>query len=154
VAVHVERTIDINAPPERVWAVMVDVERWPEWTESIRSVERLTGEPFGLASEARLRVKGAPESTVWRVTEYTERQSFTWETHARGVHSRASHVIDPEGDGSRVTLSVTNSGWPARLFAPFIAMIGRRNLRLEAEGLKRRCESGGPAPNASAPHNG
>jgi len=143
VAVHVERTIDINAPPERVWAVMVDVERWPEWTESIRSVERLDGEPFGLRSEARLRVKGAPESTVWRVTEYTDGQSFTWESDARAVHSRASHVIDPEGDGSKVTLTVTNSGWPATLFAPFLAWIGRRNLRLEAEGLKRRCEADG-----------
>jgi len=133
---------------------MTDVERWPEWTESIRGVERLGGEPFGLGSEARLRVKGAPESTVWRVTEYADRKSFTWESAARGVHSRASHVIDPQGDGSRVTLSVTNSGWPATLLAPLLAMIGRRNLRLEAEGLKRRCERGGSAPDASAPHNG
>lgn len=29
-AIHIERTVNINAPPERVWAVMLDVERWPE----------------------------------------------------------------------------------------------------------------------------
>ncbi len=139
-AIHLERTIHIHASTDRVWAVMIDVERWPEWTESIRSLERLSEGPFGLGSEARLRVKGAPEPTVWRVTECTEGQSFTWETDARGVYSRASHVIDPEGDGSRVTLSVTNSGWPATLLAPILAWVGRRNLRLEAEGLRRRCE--------------
>ena len=137
--VHVERTVNINAPPARVWAVMMDVERWPEWTESVRGVERLGGGPFGLGSEARLRVRGGPAS-VWRVTEFTEGQSFTWESDTAGVHSRASHVIDSEGDGSRVTLTVTISGWPATILAPFLAWVGRRNLRLEAEGLKRRCE--------------
>ena len=96
--VHVERTVNINAPPARVWAVMMDVERWPEWTKSVRGVQRLGGGPFGLGSEARLRVRGGPAS-VWRVTEFTEGQSFTWESDTAGVHSRASHVIDSEGEG-------------------------------------------------------
>jgi uncharacterized protein YndB with AHSA1/START domain len=138
--IHIERTVSINAPPERVWIVMADVERWAESTESSRSVERLDSGPLGLGSEARLRVRGGPAS-VWRVTALTEGQSFTWESDVGGVHGRASHVIDPEGDGSRVTLTVTISGWPATLLSPFLAWGGRRNLRLEAEGLKQRCEA-------------
>ena len=101
-----------------------------------------------MGSEARLRVRGAP-ALVWRVTEYTEGQSFTWEADSMAVHSRASHVIDLDGEGSRVTLTVTNDGWPATLLTPFLAWVGRRNLRLETEGLKRRCE-GGPTPSQSA----
>ena len=51
-AIHIERTVNINAPPERVWAVMMDVERWPEWTESDEE-RRAAGQRRRLASAAR-----------------------------------------------------------------------------------------------------
>jgi carbon monoxide dehydrogenase subunit G len=138
-AVRVERIVRIAAPPAKVWAVMTDVERWPEWTPSIRSVKRGESGAFGMGSTATLEVAGAPTS-VWTVTEFGEGQSFTWETTVRGVTVRAAHVIDTEGDGSRVMLTTVSTGLMARLFAPMLVIVGRRNLRQEAEGLKRRCE--------------
>jgi uncharacterized protein YndB with AHSA1/START domain len=38
---EIERIIDIDAPPERVWTVMTEVERWPEWTASVTGVALL-----------------------------------------------------------------------------------------------------------------
>ena len=34
-------SIDINAPAERVYDVMIDLDRWHEWTPSITSIRRL-----------------------------------------------------------------------------------------------------------------
>ena len=35
---HFSVTVDIPAPPDRVWAVIADVERWPEWTPTVTRI--------------------------------------------------------------------------------------------------------------------
>jgi len=119
---------------------MMEVERWPDWTKSMRRIERLEDGPLGLGSTARIALKGAPAS-IWRVTEYAEERSFTWESRALSVHSIASHVIEPVDGGSRVTLSVRLSGPVATIMLPLLRSVARRNVALEAEGLKRRAEA-------------
>jgi hypothetical protein len=86
-----------------------------------------------------MEAKGTPAS-VFTVTEYTPGRSFTWETTAQGVKGLAWHLVEAEGDGTGVTLGVRLSGLMATLFAPMIRSVARRNVRMEAEGLKRRCE--------------
>jgi carbon monoxide dehydrogenase subunit G len=142
VAIHIERTIDINAPPERVWAVMMDVERWPEWTDSMKSVERLDSGEFGVGSKAKLKIRRSPNANVWTVTELTPGRSFSWETNSGGVKGLATHVIEPDGNGSKVTLTVNLSGIVATLFGTMIGGQSRKNVEMEAEGLKRRSEEG------------
>ena len=138
--IHIVRTIQINAPPERVWAVMSDVERWPEWTESMKSVKHLDSGDLGAGSKAKLRIRRSPNATVWTVTELTPNRSFTWEAKSGGVKGVAKHVIEPDGSGSKVTLTVDLSGIVATIFGPIIAGPSRENVRMEAEGLKRRAE--------------
>jgi uncharacterized membrane protein len=138
--VRVEETITIDAPPPAVWAVMADVERWPEWAPHVRSVAPESGDAFGPGSRWRLDMDGGP-AAVWTVTNYEEGQAFTWESASPGVKTRAYHVIDPQDGGSRVTLGIVATGIGATLFGFYIARISRRNVRSEADGLKRRCEA-------------
>ncbi len=161
--VRVERTVRIDAPPDKVWAVLTDVERWPEWTPSVLSVERTESGPFRLGSCARLGLRGAPmsvrpfwltreawqyaawkrharEAETWCVTEFEEGRSFTWGVTDRGVTTSAGPTVLPRGTGSRVTLTVVQSGWRATLFAPLTAMMLRRKVTREAEWLRRWCQ--------------
>lgn len=138
---NTERVVHIDAPPCVVWAVPADVDRWPEWTPTVRRIERDANHPFARSSEARLWLKGLPVSSVWRVTAYNpERHAFTWVSSAPGIHTVAGHTVEADGAGSRDTLTLSQRGIGGMLLRPLIARVSRGNVNLEAESLKRRCE--------------
>jgi uncharacterized membrane protein len=135
---YIERRISIDAPPTVVWSVMTDVERWPEWTASIRSVKALDGADLAVGGRYRIAARGVPAAT-WRVEQVDDGRSFVWVT-ASGVRVIAGHAIEPTDGGCDVTLSIRTEGLLAALFGWAIARVSRRNMDLEAQGLKRRSE--------------
>ncbi len=136
----IEERIDIAAPSQRVWAVMIDVERWREWTPTITSVERLDGGAFGVGSRARIRQPKLP-TAVWTVSALEPGRFFEWRSVAPGVTSVAGHRAEPSGGGAtRVTLTLSWSGWLAWLIRLIYGKLARRYVRTEAESLKRWCE--------------
>jgi hypothetical protein len=133
-------SIDIAAAPADVFAVLCDVESWPEWTASVTSVKRMEGGPFGPGSRALVR-QPRLRPAVWQVTAFVDGRRFTWATVNPGVRTDGDHVIEPVGTGSRVTLSLRFSGFLAPLVGRIYRGLSRRYLSLEAQGLKARCES-------------
>jgi uncharacterized protein YndB with AHSA1/START domain len=138
--VHVESSIDIDAEPERVWAVMTNVERWPEWTPTVKEVELLQPGPLAVGSEARI-AQPRVGTWKWRVTALDPGSSFAWEASRPGTQMVATHTVTPRaGGGSSVVLSVDSGGWAVRLLGWALAGTARRFVQTEAEGLKRRSE--------------
>ena len=135
-----QHTVTIAAPPERVWAVLVDVERWPERIPTVDSVERLDAGPLGVGSRTRLQQPRLP-TEVWTVTELTDGSSFTWESSSSGVSVSASHLVDPHPDGSRLTLALTVTGPVARVGWLFTRSLTRRYVETEAASLKQVAET-------------
>jgi hypothetical protein len=136
---HTEK-IGISAPGDRVWATYTDVEKWHEWTGTTDWIERLDDGPLALGRTARVKLKGAPAS-VWTVTEFTDGRSFTWESSSAGMRSVAWHVVEAKDGETEVTLGIRMTGLTATLLYPLFRYIAKRNLRLEAAGLKQRCEA-------------
>jgi hypothetical protein len=137
---HLEQTIDVAAPPDRVWEVMSNVERWHEWTPTITSVERLDSGPFGLGSRARV-VQPRLRPAIFEVTGFAPGRSFTWATRSGGLAAVADHEVTPLVDGSRVKLALDFSGWPLLVLGWWVRRLSTRYMTIEAEGLKRRAES-------------
>jgi uncharacterized protein YndB with AHSA1/START domain len=136
-----EHTIDIDAPPQRVWEVMTDVERWPVWTASVTSVKLTERGALRVGARARIQQPRLPAVT-WEVTELVPGRSFTWAARSRGAETVASHRIESDSPArSRVTLTIESSGPIARLIAPLISGLTRRYVAMEAQGLKQRSET-------------
>lgn len=136
---RLEATIDISAPSTKVWAVLAGVENWPEWTKSMRKVERLEGGPFGLGSRVRISQPGFPP-VVWTVTEFEPGSGFVWEAKSVGMRTVAGHRVEARDGGSLVTLSVEQTGLLAGIFGLMYGAKSRRYVEMEAEGLKRAAE--------------
>jgi uncharacterized protein YndB with AHSA1/START domain len=139
-------SIDIDAPIEQVWDVLVDVERWPEWSPTMTTVQRLEGGIFRPGSTARIKQPRLPEA-VWRVSAMVPQKSFTWSAHARGVTAVARHVVAArEEGGTRAASELDWHGPLALLTRIFFSRLTKRYLKQESDGLKERCEAGREQP--------
>jgi uncharacterized protein YndB with AHSA1/START domain len=136
-----QTSIAIDAPPEQVWTVLTDVERWPEWTASMTSVSLIGGAGLAVGSKARIKQPKMP-TLVWEVTELEPGQAFTWKAVSAGVTTLAVHRLTTDHQGGvTVSLGVEQRGLLAGLVGLLTGGMTRRYVQMEAEGLKRRCEA-------------
>jgi uncharacterized membrane protein len=133
-------SVAIAAPPERVWEVMSEVERWPEWTRSVREVRRLGSRPLQVGSRVLIRQPAFPPA-LWKVTALDPGKSFAWTSVAPGLRVVAEHRVDGTQSGATATLSLELSGLFGNLFGRMTKEITERYLAMEADGLKRRSEN-------------
>jgi carbon monoxide dehydrogenase subunit G len=132
-----ETTRHIDAPTQSVWEVLFDVARWSEWTPTIDSVERLDDGPFQVGSRAKVRQPKLPRAE-WEVTEVVDGRSFTWEARGPGLKTIARHEVVADAGGSKLTLSIEQTGPMGAVAATVWRRLTQRYIELEAESLDRR----------------
>jgi hypothetical protein len=132
-------SVEIQASPERVWAVMSEIERWPEWTPTVHSIQRLDSGPLAPGKRVRIRQPKLPPAD-WQVTNLDEGRGFTWVTRSPGVSVTARHWVEASGGGSRATLSIQFGGVLGPLVGWVTRSLNSHYLSLEAAGLKLRSE--------------
>ena len=138
---HFEKSIEIDAPQQRVWDVLSDIEAWPERIETVDSVELLTAAPITTGSRVRLKQPKLPEGT-WDVTVWDAPSYFEWTQKTTGATSVAGHRVEALGDGrARLTLTLDMRGFFIATIGRFYRKLTNDYMNLEAENLKRAAES-------------
>lgn len=142
--------IAIDAPLERAWAVMSDLEAWPAWTPTIARVEpRSPGPPAAGSSYRVLQPKLPP--AVWTVTDWSPPRGFTWVFRAPGIRTTGDHRLEPKPTGCALTLRLRNEGPVGLLVAGWYRAITARYVEIEARSLKACCEAGAASAHAPPP---
>ena len=135
------QVVEIKVSPARVWPVLLEVERWPEWTTSVTRVQRMDIGPLTLGSRTRIWQPGLMPA-VWQVTSLDEkRRLFVWTTHTFGIKIVARHQLEAVGAHSRVTLSLNYSGLLGAIMARIYRDVNWDFIAREANGLRARCEA-------------
>jgi len=136
-----EKSIDINAPQQRVWDVLSAIEAWPQRIETVDSVELLTPAPITEGSRVRLKQPKLPEGT-WDITVWDAPSYFEWTQKMTGATSVAGHRVDAlEAGRARLTLTLDMRGFLIAIIGVFYRDLTNRYMNLEAEGMKRAAES-------------
>lgn len=123
-AIYALNDIDIKAPPEVVWKLLVDAENWSRYFPAEDQVKILSGErELALGTRYSRVTVGFPMSLV--VTECVPGHRLAWATTVDGdeTGSSAYHgwVITPTVDGCHVLTEETQQGpW-------FLEELGRKH---------------------------
>ena len=136
-----EKSLEIDAPQQRVWDVLSDLEAWPARIETVDTVELLTPAPITAGSRVRLKQPKLPEGT-WVVTAWDAPSYFAWTQKSGGTTSVAGHRVEGLGEGrARLTLTLDMRGLLIPIMLLFYRDLTNRYMTLEAEGMKRAAES-------------
>ena len=123
-AIYALNDVDVKAPPEVVWKLLVDAENWSSYFPAEDQVKILTGEPeLALGTKYSRVTVGFLMNLI--VTEYVPRRRISWSTvvDGDGTGSSAYHgwVISPTDSGCHVLSEETQQG------PFFLEEIGRKH---------------------------
>jgi hypothetical protein len=132
--------IDINAPIAHVWATTLDIERWPEWTSTVTRAKLHGSGVLALGTRVTIfQPKLLP--AMWKVIAFEPERMVTLRTGFPGLRVIAHHQLAPRGVGCTLTLSLRFEGWLGKWLGTRTREMNLRYLQIEADGIKRRCET-------------
>lgn len=135
----------VEAPPERCYAVVADIERYPEWVADLKEVSVLERDESGRPKVVAFRAAAFGRSTRYTLEyDYAKAPAeLSWVQREGDITSRldGSYRFDPAGEGAtEVTYSLD-----VELRVPLPGFIKRRAeghiLHAAVRDLKARVES-------------
>lgn len=154
---QVQASREFPWPADAVWPYLIALEQVPYWEDDVLEVRLHTpGTPaVGLRLSARRVYAGREARLAGTVVALDPGRSATIELRGGPLElARATYSVDPSGPSTSLvtyTGSVRLRG-PARLVAPLVPLLGRRQVGKNLRRLERRIASGiGPTENVPTP---
>jgi uncharacterized membrane protein len=143
--IMITHSVEINRPPEDVFAYLDALERHGEWQDQIVSAKIVTEGPVGVGTrcEEVRKVGGREQKMSYEITEHDPPRRSSFKGTDGPVRPVGVVTIEPTGDGaSRVTIEFDLVGYGlGKLFAPLARMQARKTIAGDQEKLKAQLES-------------
>ncbi len=142
-------SISISATPETVFAVVSDVENSPDRIDWFEKVDMLTDGPVRVGTKWRetRRMNNKQCVEEWEMTAFESPIYFSAYCDSQGYDVQWTMRVDPEGDGSRLTLDMTTRPrtFIGKLLTPVewvMARMMKTMVRKDLESTKAYIEQG------------
>lgn len=133
----VEKSIVTSAPPETIFRIYRDVERWNQWDPDTRASSLVDG--LTLGSKGSL--TPAKGNTVpMEVTSVTENRNFTVTSQTALFRMDFDHELEPVANGTRIIHRVKFSGLLKPLLTVIIGRQVEKGLPITLKNLKSHAE--------------
>jgi uncharacterized protein YndB with AHSA1/START domain len=147
---RVDASIEIDAPPERVWEVVMDPARLGDWVTIHRDVDKMSDRPLkdGSTVEQKLCLRGVNFHVRWTVAEAHEPELAVWD--GRGPARSKAHTSYrlSSVDGGRTRFHYENEfkaplgPLGAAASRALVRGVPQREANASLRNLKRLIESG------------
>ena len=141
------QSIVIDAPPDRVAAVIADFAKYPEWVEAMKSIDILEEYEDGYASQVRFVIDAGPLVDEYTLQyEYAEDLSrIEWRLVAPSKMQKeqvGSYDIEGNDDGTSTVTYTLSVELAIAMLGMFKRKAEKRIMDTALRELKRRVESG------------
>ncbi len=136
-----ESSIDINAPVERVWALIDKLEEWHQWMPSIKKIERISKGPLTAGSQLSVtaKVSGLTVTLLMTITEFVPERSVVLEGKALGTKLTRFYTLEPVNGKTKVIIGGDVAGalaWLARRGGQEVSVEIAQAVKKKVEGLE------------------
>ena len=112
-------SVEIDAPAEKIWAVVDRLEEWPQWMPSIKRIERLSEEPLTAGSQLSVtaKVSGLTVKLLMTITKFVPERIVVLQGKALGTRLTRFYILEPVNGKTKATVGGEVSGilaWLAR----------------------------------------
>jgi uncharacterized protein YndB with AHSA1/START domain len=141
---RVEKSIEIGAPPERVWE-MLALDRLSEWNVEYGNVKytsnvRNPEDKYKVGASSHTNIKGAGEID-FEITESLENEKMTFRMLGKRANNTVvTYVLEPFEKGTKFAFVMTFK-LPWGIFGTFLDKLGKGFLEREAEKSLEKLKS-------------
>lgn len=133
--------IHIDAPVDDVWAIIVDIDAYPQWADGMEHAEVLTRDADGRPETARFRIDAKVAEVTYTLRYRYDGNDVHWTLEEGEMLSQldGTYELTDEGDGTHVVYSLEVDldlpvpGFLKKRAAKQIMDTGLRTLKARAE---------------------
>ncbi len=105
----IERSIVINAPSKKVFSLLTDRKRVPEWNKLIKESKVTSEKATGVGSTVHYVGEAGGAQGEWDIetTEWEENKKYAWQTTSGDITMFTTWTLKPTNGGTQLTYTIS-----------------------------------------------